>query len=193
MTREGAVEKAEGLLVGAEGQAFPRNNLLGALVDGMKAPNAGDPGMTIGAAVSKDVARLGRTVIAFIPEDVLKNRGKEEVAEGAFRIMRAAVVDALKDHVPEPVPIPGVGLFAEYKHLSEQEIEQFWLQGVNLDDWDYMVLVEPGSVWSHPEKLPEQIRGIEGDMLLHGCSHNKWYENVIWRGAFYDVGVAYHS
>lgn len=89
-----------------------------------------------------------------------------------------------------------------YQDLTAKEADEFWAQGVCMDDWDYMILVEnPDEVLatyqeSDEEPGEEQTRYTpkvyDFDRMLVGCCSNVWYR-AKFRGKEYAIGVAYHA
>jgi hypothetical protein len=94
--------------------------------------------------------------------------------------------------------------------LTPEEAKSFWDQGVCLDDWDVMVLLEdPDAVlereevevedWVDGELRKERKKETRYspkdwylDKMLNGCCDNKWHR-ASFRGKEYAVGVAYHA
>lgn len=74
------------------------------------------------------------------------------------------------------------------KAFNKKETEELWKQGVDLDDWDY-ALVIPESALRKESNEPLEYGT---DRLLTGCCENKWYR-VLFRGKKVGMGVAYHS
>lgn len=85
------------------------------------------------------------------------------------------------------------------KDLTKEDQDSFWSQGVDLDDWDYMILIED------PEEkiLRKNNDGMYADgkfcpkdydleRLLVGCCSNRWYK-AKFREKKYAIGVAYHA
>lgn len=90
-----------------------------------------------------------------------------------------------------------------YEDLTRAEIDDLWTEGVDCDDWDYMVVCPP-------DVLKETEREEEGDWdtahtvptwepkdyslgrILTGCCSNQWYK-VKFRGKQVAIGVAYHA
>lgn len=105
---------------------------------------------------------------------------------------------------------------------DEKERQEFWDQGISLDDWDYMLLFpseilmeeeyEENDRWEdyspkYDKKnnpvLVKKKRWILNyevlggdyytlDNLLNGCYDNKWYK-AKYQGQEYAIGVAYHG
>ena len=92
--------------------------------------------------------------------------------------------------------------------LTGEDVEEFWQQNVDMDDWDYIVLAPVETIEEEVEKWHEydwnKGREVERertawtqkeyalDRLLTGCCHNEWYK-ATFRGEVYAVGVAYHA
>lgn len=90
-------------------------------------------------------------------------------------------------------------------NLDRKEIEYLWGQGVNCDDWDYMIMCAPENVeeveaelnqWDRDEgttcKKVIQCRVNGLSRLLTGCCDNTWYL-INFRGKDVAIGVAYHA
>jgi hypothetical protein len=84
--------------------------------------------------------------------------------------------------------------------LTHQDIDAFWEQDVNMDDWDYIVLAPPETItatqrrdeWNGTECTEWDQQVYEFDRILVGSSSNRWYK-AAFRGKEYAVGVAYHA
>ena len=79
--------------------------------------------------------------------------------------------------------------------LARPDIDALWNQGVNLDDWDYMLVVpadilEESELDSGEKDLQPQDWHIQ--QLLIGLCENKWYK-VRFHGKTVGVGIAYHA
>jgi hypothetical protein len=72
---------------------------------------------------------------------------------------------------------------------DEKECEYLWGAGVNLDDWDYMLIME-----YDPEKFAadNKPKSCTMERLLTGCCENKWYR-LNFRGSERIIGIAYHA
>jgi len=92
-------------------------------------------------------------------------------------------------------------LFATPDDLSSAEVDDFWKQGICMDDWDYMVLCE------NPDSLLEPDNEAESDdergpsyrcldwsveRLLCADYRSRWYRGT-YQGKLYAVGVVYHA
>lgn len=82
---------------------------------------------------------------------------------------------------------------------TREEIRDFWDQGVDMDDWDYMILAPvdileevDATDWDGKPIKRLVPKGYTFERLLTGCCHNKWYK-ATFRGIEYAVGVAYHA
>lgn len=71
--------------------------------------------------------------------------------------------------------------------------DELWKAGINLDDWDYGVVLE-GHLKSMAAYLMEN-RKEEYPLhrLLNGVCDNEWYEVKSKDGKLYTVGMAYHA
>jgi hypothetical protein len=94
--------------------------------------------------------------------------------------------------------------------LTKEEIEALWDLGVNMDDWDYMILADPDileeeevdtieyneidGAWIPVErkKIRFYPKNWQMGRLLTGCCDNVWYK-VEFRGEEMAIGVAYHA
>jgi len=90
--------------------------------------------------------------------------------------------------------------------LTIAENEALWDSGVNLDDWDYLLIVPESALstredgecreTSFSECRPPYYgeAGYTHDLarLLTGCCDNLWY-TVAFRGKMVGMGVAYHG
>jgi len=82
--------------------------------------------------------------------------------------------------------------------LTVAENEALWDSGVNLDDWDYLLVVPESSLAIREGgKYRPPYYGEDGythDLarLLTGCCDNLWYI-VAFRGKTVGMGVAYHG
>ena len=91
--------------------------------------------------------------------------------------------------------------------LNDEECESLSSQGVDLDDWDLLVVVhgdhlegvsaevdESDSPWDGPMFVTRtQLSPRDPDLtqLLGRADHVRWYR-VSWRGGTASVGVSYH-
>jgi hypothetical protein len=92
----------------------------------------------------------------------------------------------------------------ETDDLTREEVEDLWKQGVDLDDWDYMLVFDDLLKFnrqSNCTELPdpnfvESIsyapKSYSAERLLTGCCDNRWYK-VIFRGGPRMIGIAYHA
>ena len=71
--------------------------------------------------------------------------------------------------------------------LSQEVIDDLWTAGVDMDDWDYVVIGHPCILDASDE--PIQYHRAR---LLTGVCENRWYR-VTLRGREMAVGVAYHA
>lgn len=96
-----------------------------------------------------------------------------------------------------------------YTEFTQEELESLREQGVDLDDWDYAILVEDVSqfedhefeddvynedTWKLERALVNEIRPncYTLERLLVGCCDNTWYR-VTWKGKPVVIGFAYHA
>lgn len=91
-------------------------------------------------------------------------------------------------------------IFIDYysDDYTREDIKELWDQGVDMDDWDYFILVPVGCVeeidstdWEDKpiKKLVPKSYALG---LLIGGSENKWYK-ITFRGKEYAMGVACHA
>ncbi len=86
-----------------------------------------------------------------------------------------------------------VCVFADWRMLAA-----LWDQGVNLDDWDYMLVVPASALATNeggdtrPLDYGEVGYTHDLECLLTGCYDNRWYV-VAFRGSMVGIGVAYHG
>lgn len=73
--------------------------------------------------------------------------------------------------------------------LSKAETDYLWSKGVDLDDWDYLLIMEYAEDYFNADNTPKSY--VLGQ-LLTGCYRNVWYR-VNFRGSEKILGVAYHS
>lgn len=86
--------------------------------------------------------------------------------------------------------------FYEPDCLDEDTIAELWDQGVNMEDWDYMLFFEA----VHNIELPRRFNKITLEPrndniagLLRGCCANHWYPVINFKGRKGVLGVAYHG
>ncbi len=90
--------------------------------------------------------------------------------------------------------------FVTPDNLTNQDDESLWQQGVNTDDWDYMLLCPPDVVhevkkyddWDKSEIIVFECKDWTLDRMLTGGSHNRWYRAKL-RGKEWAIGIAYHA
>jgi len=87
--------------------------------------------------------------------------------------------------------------FVKDENLTREDVEALWQQGVNMDDWDYMLFCPPEVVFKFetPNEYSEGEYGVKEwplDKLLNGVCSNQWYR-ASFRGKEWAIGVAYHS
>ena len=98
--------------------------------------------------------------------------------------------------------------FPDSRDLTRQEIDDLWGQDVNLDDWDFMLIVPPDQVQEYDttedvyspdtgrwRSVPCKALGpIEYALQRFevGCCSNKWYR-VTFRGQRVAMLVTYHA
>ena len=81
-----------------------------------------------------------------------------------------------------------------YDHLGGDQIEKLWKQGIDMDDWDYLLFV-PAAY--HTEFVKDGDGNIEPEcfqlsrLLVGGC-RNTWYEGKLYNKKGF-IGVAYHA
>lgn len=86
--------------------------------------------------------------------------------------------------------------FYEPYDLDEETIRDLWDQGINMDDWDYLLFFEA----THTLKLPMEFHQItlsprnpNIERLLTGSYANKWWPIGNFQGRKGIIGVAYHG
>lgn len=89
-------------------------------------------------------------------------------------------------------------------NMSWEEIEEFWELGVNMDDWDYMLICPADAVREEKSDVYDEYVGeiFEHtryipcnwylERMLTGCCDNTWYK-VTYKGVDVAIGVAYHA
>lgn len=87
-------------------------------------------------------------------------------------------------------------LFINSDELTREERNAFWDQNINMDDWDYMVLL-PSDFPAQPKpneyNMPlVTIEDYSVERLLRDNYKNRWYRGV-FRGKEYVIGITYHS
>lgn len=79
--------------------------------------------------------------------------------------------------------------------LTGEEKDQLWGQDICMDDWDYMLLIDPDELIEDDptsEGLPKWLPVLQIERLLTGRCSNEWYVGT-FRGKEYGIGIAYHS
>jgi hypothetical protein len=84
-----------------------------------------------------------------------------------------------------------------HDEVNEADGESFRSQGVNMDDWDYIVLAPVETIRPNTDSYDRDFPEYEQtewtfDRIMVGCCSNSWYK-ATYRGAEYAVGVAYHA
>jgi len=74
--------------------------------------------------------------------------------------------------------------YYERGDLTSRDIEYLRDVDVNMDDWDYILII--------PDELLEKEVDYNIEKLLTGMSHNTWHK-VMWKGKECSLGVAYHA
>ena len=94
--------------------------------------------------------------------------------------------------------------FFDREMLSQKDIESLWAEGVDMDDWDYIILAPPSTLSvvveeeydycaGHAKTVARMVQNnYQLSRLLVGCCDNTWY-TAKFRGRKYAIGVAYHS
>ena len=98
--------------------------------------------------------------------------------------------------------------FFDREMLSQKDIESLWAEGVDMDDWDYVILAPLNTVStvtrevhdyyadSYAGRTTTAIEVVQNNYqlsrMLVGCCSNTWYI-ATFRGRKYAIGVAYHS
>lgn len=92
-------------------------------------------------------------------------------------------------------------LFATPDDLSREEIDAFWHQGICMDDWDYMLLLddpdrllEPDDEEEPDEEGRPRYRCVDWNVerLLSPTYQSTWYSGT-YQGKRYAIGVVYHA
>lgn len=84
--------------------------------------------------------------------------------------------------------------YLEHTDINQEEMEQFWRDGISLEDWDYMLLI-PVEELVDVSGDGEDIRWCPDfriENMLRGPALNIWYK-VEFRGKLQGVGVAFHA
>lgn len=78
--------------------------------------------------------------------------------------------------------------------LTDADRESLWPQGVNLDDWDYLVLAPVGTlcVNNDDQDSPYGQDDSTLEKLLTGACDNRWYK-ATFRGTEYALGIACYA
>ncbi len=90
--------------------------------------------------------------------------------------------------------------FVKEDDLTDEEVESLWQQGVNMDDWDYMLLgptdlihaVKVRDAWDQSEAMVFEGKDWWLGNMLSGSSSNRWYRAKL-RGKEWAMGIAYHA
>lgn len=87
-------------------------------------------------------------------------------------------------------------ILIERDELPTEEFDSLWDQGVDLDDWDYILAFE------EPSKIAVQQedefntyyapKSYTVERLLTGCCINRWYKANLF-GKPRMIGIAYHA
>ena len=89
-------------------------------------------------------------------------------------------------------------------NMSWAEIEEFWELGINMDDWDYLLICPADAVREeecdvYDEYVGETFGHIRYipcnwylERMMNGSCDNIWYK-VNYRGEEVAIGVAYHA
>ena len=92
-------------------------------------------------------------------------------------------------------------LFATPEDLPNEDCESFCAQNINMDDWDYMVLLEdPDSLLAPADEYdrddecaePYQCHDWNVDRLLGPLGKSDWYRGL-FKGKTYPIGIRYHA
>lgn len=73
--------------------------------------------------------------------------------------------------------------------LSKWEIQALWDQGICMDDWDYLLLIDRDEMVNDGDTW-EPTYPVE--RLLTGSCSNEWYVGT-FREKECGIGIAYHS
>lgn len=77
--------------------------------------------------------------------------------------------------------------------LTKDEIQSLWDQQVSMDDWDYLLVVNPKDVFSEESGEFHVHYAYPLERLLDGCCSNEWYGLINFRNKECFIGVAYHA
>jgi len=77
-------------------------------------------------------------------------------------------------------------------HITDAEIKELRNQGVNCDDWDYMLIGPPDILRTAYLGPSLVLKSHTIEQMMNGCFDNKWHL-VEFRGKRVALGVAYHS
>lgn len=79
------------------------------------------------------------------------------------------------------------------KGLLKMTSQEMWDAGMNLDDWDYGVVLEGYLVTCSAYLMPTKKEEYPLHRLLNGVCDNEWFEVTSKDGKKYTIGMAYHS
>lgn len=71
--------------------------------------------------------------------------------------------------------------------------QELWDAGVNLDDWDYGVVLEGQNKTMAAYLMESRMEEYPLHRLLSGQCSNEWYEVKSKYGKWYTIGMAYHA
>lgn len=84
-------------------------------------------------------------------------------------------------------------------NLDRAETDALWDQGVNMDDWDYILVLPVETIrevdstdWEGKPCKEYEPTNLTVERLLTGCCANVFYK-ADFRGATVALGIAYHS
>lgn len=84
-------------------------------------------------------------------------------------------------------------------NLSREEADALWDQGVNMDDWDYILVLPLETIrevdatdWEGKPIREWEATDYTVERLLTGCCSNTFYK-ANFRGETVALGIAYHS
>ena len=83
------------------------------------------------------------------------------------------------------------GLILMPEDLTPKEIDALDKQSVCMEDWDYMIVIDPAKLVKNDEGR-WSVTDYTLERLLTGCCDNVWYK-VKFRGRTCGIGIAYHG
>lgn len=80
------------------------------------------------------------------------------------------------------------------KQLTEAERDSLWDQGVNLDDWNIMLIFDDLDLTHYTDEDGDAHRPNDywiESLLNNNCSQN-WHPNIMFRDKKRTIGIGYH-